>query len=248
MMNTTNGQIDPEFRRFSRSLALLEQRQVDAAVGVLWYFDRSEPDIAIDVSDLAHLMHELGLTGSARPGRLCESLTKHTATVRGPRPGSFRLRARARAALDSELASLTRKGAKPAGDSLVVLREVEFRPAFRAIGTQINGCFEAGWYDAAAVLLRRLVEGLLITSFEKHGAAPRIRSGGDYVDMDRIVNIAISGDVFRLSRDSKKSVKSVKTLGDRAAHHPYATTHRDDIADSRADIRAMITELAALAR
>jgi|SRR5581483_8337787 len=44
------------------------------------------------------------------------------------------------------------------------------------ISNQINGAYENGWYDACAVMLRRLIETLIIETFEHHGIAKRFRT------------------------------------------------------------------------
>src|SRR5687768_1124926 len=47
---------------------------------------------------------------------------------------------------------------------------------------QINGSYENGWYDACAVMIRRLVETLIIEAFEKHGLAKKIQGpSGDFL-------------------------------------------------------------------
>lgn len=49
------------------------------------------------------------------------------------------------------------------------------------IANQVNGAYENGWYDAAAVMLRRLIETLIIEVFEKHAISDRIKNGaGDF--------------------------------------------------------------------
>jgi len=39
------------------------------------------------------------------------------------------------------------------------------------IANQVNGAYENGWYDACAVMIRRLLETLIIEAFEKHNIA-----------------------------------------------------------------------------
>src|SRR5216110_558936 len=47
---------------------------------------------------------------------------------------------------------------------------------------QINGCYENGWYDSCAVMLRRVLETLIIEAFEKHGRSAKIKnSQGDFL-------------------------------------------------------------------
>jgi hypothetical protein len=46
------------------------------------------------------------------------------------------------------------------------------------ITEQANGCYEKGWYDACAVMARRLIEILIIDSFEAKGKLGDIREAG----------------------------------------------------------------------
>ena len=41
------------------------------------------------------------------------------------------------------------------------------RGYIEAVCKQLNGCFHAGFYDAAAVMLRRLLETLIIETYEQ---------------------------------------------------------------------------------
>lgn len=49
------------------------------------------------------------------------------------------------------------------------------------IANQANGAYENGWYDASAVMLRRLVETLIIEAFEHHQIDSKIKNAdGDF--------------------------------------------------------------------
>lgn len=55
------------------------------------------------------------------------------------------------------------------------------------IANQANGCYENGWYDACAVLTRRLIETLIIEAHEKHGVAHKIKNTqGDFLYLREI--------------------------------------------------------------
>jgi len=46
------------------------------------------------------------------------------------------------------------------------------------LATQANGCYQKGWYDACAVMVRRLIEILIIDSFDAKGKLRDIREAG----------------------------------------------------------------------
>jgi len=55
---------------------------------------------------------------------------------------------------------------------------------------QINGCYEKGWFDGCAVMMRRLIETLIIECFEKYGIADRIKNPktGDFLALGDLVD------------------------------------------------------------
>jgi hypothetical protein len=56
------------------------------------------------------------------------------------------------------------------------------------IVVQINGTYEHGWFDACAVMIRRLIETLIIELYEKHGIADRIKNpNGDFLQLGDLV-------------------------------------------------------------
>src|SRR5258706_10534985 len=52
------------------------------------------------------------------------------------------------------------------------------RSYIEKIANQINGCYEYGWFDACAVMIRRLLETLIIEVFEYHKIEAKIKKNG----------------------------------------------------------------------
>ena len=49
------------------------------------------------------------------------------------------------------------------------------------VANQINGCYERAWYDACAVMIRRLIETLIIEVYEHYKIAQNIKGpSGDF--------------------------------------------------------------------
>ena len=48
------------------------------------------------------------------------------------------------------------------------------RAYLETIAHQFNGSYERGWYDACAVMMRRLIETLIIEVFEGQGMSTKI--------------------------------------------------------------------------
>ncbi|MDI3563659.1 DUF4145 domain-containing protein [Bradyrhizobium sp. Arg816] len=112
------------------------------------------------------------------------------------------------------------------------------------IANQINGSFDKGWYDACAVMIRRLVETLLIETFEKHGASAEIKGPtGDYVFLKDLINATLSTGSWSPSRNLKAALPRLKDIGDKSAHNRFFVAKRGDIQPLLGDIRVVVQEL-----
>ena len=121
----------------------------------------------------------------------------------------------------------------------------ETRGYIERIANQANGCYENGWYDACAVMIRRLIETLLIEAFEHHGIASDIKDmQGNFLPLDNIIIRAINEtNKWNLSRDTKRALPKIKQLGDRSAHSRRFNARRMDIDKIIDDVRLTVEEL-----
>lgn len=110
---------------------------------------------------------------------------------------------------------------------------------------QINGTFECGWFDACAVMVRRLLETLLIEVYEHKGIAHEIKATatGDYLMLDDIISRTLAQTAWSLGRDSKRALPRIKQLGDRSAHNRMFTAQFNDVEKIIPDIRVAVEEL-----
>ncbi len=111
------------------------------------------------------------------------------------------------------------------------------------ISNQINGCYEKGWFDACAVMIRRLLETLIIESFEKHGIQDKIKKDGDYLYLRDLISKTLSEPSWSLSRNTKSALPKLKDIGDKSAHSRRFNAIRNDIEDIRPELRTVIQEL-----
>lgn len=113
---------------------------------------------------------------------------------------------------------------------------------------QINGCYEKGWYDACAVMIRRVIETLIIEAFEHQGIASKIQNAnGDFYYLRDLIDIALKEPSWNLSRNCKQAMPRLKDVGDKSAHSRRYNAQRGDIDPLVADIRLVVQELVYLA-
>jgi len=112
------------------------------------------------------------------------------------------------------------------------------------VTNQINGCYEMGWFDGCAVMMRRLMETLIIECFEKHGVAAKIKnSSGDFFYLADLVDKAIQEPAWNLGRNTKQAMPRLKNIGDQSAHSRRYNAHREDIDKLSTEFRNVCQEL-----
>jgi len=75
------------------------------------------------------------------------------------------------------------------------------RPYLEALVIQINGTYQGGFYDACAVMCRRLLECLLLLAFERAAKGEVIRdASGEYRAIADIIGLACSNRHIKLAR------------------------------------------------
>jgi hypothetical protein len=117
------------------------------------------------------------------------------------------------------------------------------------VANQINGAYEKGWYDACAVLLRRLIETLIIETFEHHNIASKIQNAsGDFLYLRDLVDKTLAEKTWNLGRNTRRALPMLKDIGDKSAHSRRFVAQRGDIQPLLGDIRTVVQELLYLSK
>lgn len=113
---------------------------------------------------------------------------------------------------------------------------------------QLNGCYERGWFDACAVMARRLIETVIIESYEHHRIAVTIKnSNGDFLYLRDLVSKALAETTWNLSRNTKQALPRLKDIGDKSAHGRRFVAQKRDIDRIADDLRTVVQEFIYLA-
>ena len=134
-------------------------------------------------------------------------------------------------------------------DALFPIELVEgTRDYIERVAGQANGCYQRGWYDACAVMLRRLIETLIIECFEHHNIAAKIKDkDGNYFYLRDLISSFLNETVWHTPRNTDKNLTKLKTVGDASAHSRYFTAKRSDIERLSEAIRFTIQALVHIA-
>lgn len=238
-------------RQFIAHLAGLDLTEVDAAVALLWFESHEDHhETELTARGLADLLMETRLRGNVNVSRLALKLAKHADVVRGRGSGTFRIRAGRDRAL-SERFQEHREADKISVSDKVMPNSINLggRGHLEALRREINGTYEYGFYNACAVVCRRLAEVLLIEAFDAAGHLDTIRdSKGHLFTFADILAVVKSQSVVKLSRGAPKALERLKLTGDGAAHSRHYNASRNDINDLNPSFRQLIAELSALAK
>jgi hypothetical protein len=116
------------------------------------------------------------------------------------------------------------------------------------IGRQMNGCFESAWYDACAVMMRRLLETVIIEAFEAKKIDGKIKNAqGDFFQLTELIKAALSETTWNLSRNTKKALPRLRDVGHISAHSRRFTAQKSDIENVQQHCRVAVEEFLHLA-
>jgi hypothetical protein len=119
---------------------------------------------------------------------------------------------------------------------------------FEKMIDQINGTYHFHYFDACAVLSRRLMESLIIKVYLSKGRETEIKDADNKFKGLEFLIAKISSDYRdKLGRESSNTMTKVKEVGDTAAHDKTYLTIQADIDEIKTKYRKVIYELMILA-
>ena len=159
--------------------------------------------------------------------------------------------------LASEFQRLVHETVKPPSETAISYDEPVIyialvsgtRGYIEKIAHQVNGSYQSGWYDASAVMIRRLIETLIIECYEAHKIDSKIKdSAGNYLFLKDLADKVVSESSWTLGRNVRSVLPKLKDVGDKAAHNRRYNAHRQDIDKLIPHLRETVQELVALAK
>ena len=149
----------------------------------------------------------------------------------------------------NELTRPPAEGSKPATDRIIDTALVRGAPGnFIRIVDQINGTYERGWYDACAVMLRRLLEMLIIEAFVANGMKGKIKGqNGRFLRLNGLIRNACNESSWALD-DNGDLLRRLNAIGNWSAHKRRFVANRQDIDTYVPELRVVVQELVFLAK
>jgi len=122
------------------------------------------------------------------------------------------------------------------------------RTYFEKIIIQANGCYEHQWFDACSVMIRRFVETLIIELYEAKKKEADVKDANDdFLMLGKLIDKTLAETSWNLSRETKRNLPLVKSLGDRSAHNRRYVATKRDVDEVTPGLRVLADELLHLA-
>ncbi|MDH3764577.1 MAG: hypothetical protein OER82_02050 [Nitrosopumilus sp.] len=116
---------------------------------------------------------------------------------------------------------------------------------------QACGCYDLDYFDASAVMTRKLLETLIIECFEFHEISSKIKNGnGDFFYLSDLITKFLNEHQksWNVGRNVRKGLPKLKSVGDRSAHSRRFNAIKPDLEDLREDLRNTIEELVIISK
>ncbi|MEZ6074094.1 MAG: hypothetical protein R3C59_16825 [Planctomycetaceae bacterium] len=218
------------------------------AISVLWYRDNQTPGILVTPGEIAKAIRDAGL-GNPNSTQLGRSMIGSKHAVKSG--AKLRLKPTSREIVRNWLQPIlgpTVASVDNDNGYLPMAVWAGTRGYIEKIAKQVNGCYQHGYFDAASVLVRRLIETLLIECYEHLNIESKIRkTDGNYPMLSDIITGAVDNLHLSLGRETKNVLKEIKTTGDRAAHNRRYNAVKADLDKMQSGVRLAVDELLHLA-
>lgn len=233
-----------ELEEFCQRVDTLNLSILDKALALLWYHDEKTPDITLTAGELARTIHRTGL-GNPHSTQLTVALRKSGMVL--PQGNGFSLKMLSRSRIRENLKSILGETKPSIDQDLGYLPRqvwIKTRGYIERVCEQLNGCFQFGFYDAASVLVRRLVETLIIEAYESQKRDAEVKDGnGHYFMLNGLIGAANGNSGLGLGRETKKALLEIKELGDRSAHSRRYNAVKADLEKVQSGLRITVDEL-----
>lgn len=235
---------------FCEILARLNRPNAEKALALLWFFDSEKPNIAKTAGYLTKVLsdHHVGMPNQTT---LAEAIKK--TKLANESASGFSLKPGSRKVVRDWLPELD--GIQPTMNHVSgYLPEPIWkntRGYVEEVCRELNGSFRHAYYNAAAVMLRRLLETLIIEAYDNLGRESEIKDGGgNYMMLSDLAERACGESGHKglnLGRDSKKALKDARTLGNWSAHARRFLAHASDLLKVQVGMRLLVQELIQIA-
>jgi hypothetical protein len=234
-----------DVKAFATKTGLDKKRVLEKCIYVAYFLKVVKNQSEFEFDDIFTIFEQLHYP-KPTVSKLKRSAVQSRSFIKGSTASHFKLHSKVINRLNEESPELTEKSEDIVSDDTIIPESLyaNTRGFIVSLSKQINSSFENNIFDGCAVLMRRLLEVLLILTYEKMGIESEIKqSDGSYMLLNGIVSNATSHNKLGLSRNTKEGLEDFRVIGNFSAHKIYYNAKRKDITSVSKNYRATIEEL-----
>lgn len=213
---------------FLKGTDFFNKSEIEKVKIISYYLSINDSNFEFNVDDMAELFKKLGLH-TPNKSRLKKNINSSRDFIKGYKKDHFRLHANVISGMREKYKAIDYYSEiiETMNSILPESLDKDTRSYIESLAKQINASYENNIFDGCAVLMRRLLEILLIHSFESLGIESEIKnSSGEYFMLSEIIKNAKINSTLSLSRNTKECLDDFRTLGNFSAHKVYYTAKR----------------------
>ncbi|MGA9768565.1 MAG: hypothetical protein WBV94_05960 [Blastocatellia bacterium] len=232
-------------KQFKSVADLVNRSEIEKVELLAFFYLNTQSMAEFSLADARDWFKSLGFS-DPNPSRLRQNLTRSRDFNKGLVKDSFRLSPRSILELEKAYSSLTEEHEEVEVSNTILPLSLlsKTRGYIDNLGRQINASYDHKIYDGTALLMRKLIEILLIHTYQHLGLESTILMPNNrYKDLSNIIADAISNKSIGLTKDTKECLDVFRELGNFSAHKVFYNCRRHDIKNIAMEYRAAIEEL-----
>ncbi|MBR6162818.1 hypothetical protein IKQ26_02845 [bacterium] len=111
---------------------------------------------------------------------------------------------------------------------------------------QMCKCYDYGLYDAALVMMRKLLETLIIECYERYGVENEIKKDGHYLFLSELIPAFLTSTHWTAGRNIANNIPKIKKWGDTSAHTRRFIAKKTDFNDFKSELRIVLEDIVLL--
>jgi hypothetical protein len=239
--------LDMKSVEFVRRISETKISTIDRAVAVLWFHGLRNENIGLSVKEVCKHIEQAGCA-KQNVTTIKQLFRRDRRVIKGP-GDTYLLRPQVSAELNEKYSCLI--NATPLVKCDAVLPTDLFENArgyIKKVALQLNASYLYCLFDCCAVMCRRLLETLIIETYEALNRADEIKDrDGHYLMFSGLLAYIEKDKNIHMGRNALNGLKSFKKLGDLSAHNRRFNARKTDIDQVKSDLRISCEELLHLA-
>jgi hypothetical protein len=229
---------------FLAKSGFIEKSELERAKLLAFYLHQVEKQQTVTLKEICDLFYVHGFS-LPNTSRLKQNMIKSKSFVKGTEVGTYKLHKKELEVLKKDHPDADSKSEEIVTDE-TILPEILYkgtRGYIEKLAIQVNASYHRNIFDGCAMLMRRLLEVLLVETYDSLGKRSEIEDNGTLKNLSTIIGHTLANKVVNFHKDSIAVLDTFRELGNLSAHRIRYNATRVDISNVKLQYRAVIEEL-----